>query len=550
MALPSPVAGPRVALYGRVSTAAQADRNTIDAQRVFLRDYTAKQRMSVADEYYDDGLSGSLPLEERPEGRRLLADAASGRFTTVVVYKLDRFGRDLLNTQLAVRELERCGITIRSACEDFDLSDPNGRLTFQIFGAIAEQERATIRTRTVTGRDRAVAEGRWVGGTVPMGYDIRRDAHDRAGYLVPSERLVPELGITEAELIRRIYERIRDGSTATAEAERLNLAGVLSVRRSSGNKPPGRGTAWSPQRLGTLLHRSLYRGVHVFHAKSGDIERPVPPLVDDVTWHAVQKRLKENLKMGKKFNSRDYLLRGLIRCGTCGMSYYGSLIGRREPYYRCIGITNARHVGITPRCRSRSIRAERAEEIVWAQCEYFILNPDKFETLARPKIDRSAEQIAALVDRRTELRREIAELERQKERVIDLWKRDLIDEADMEKDLKATGKSLGRKRSEVEEIEAEEAGLRAIEAHFREVLDHLRAAGRLLAEAPDIIPAELKKQVIRGLVTRVTVETHIEEDGDRETHLTGQFRIGASMCIPVSTRISPFRNAHTGRMLF
>src|SRR5215212_9529273 len=86
----------RVALYLRVSSEEQRDRETIEIQREFLAQYCELYALDVAEVYADDGVSGTVPLHERPEGARLLRDAGEGKFGTVLVYKLDRLGRSLL----------------------------------------------------------------------------------------------------------------------------------------------------------------------------------------------------------------------------------------------------------------------------------------------------------------------------------------------------------------------------------------------------------------------------------------------------------------------
>src|SRR3954469_17569877 len=80
----------RVACYARVSTEDQAERQTVAAQTDFLRRYCDLHGLPVAGMHVDDGVSGATPLEDRPEGRRLLQDAESGAFTVVLVYRLDR----------------------------------------------------------------------------------------------------------------------------------------------------------------------------------------------------------------------------------------------------------------------------------------------------------------------------------------------------------------------------------------------------------------------------------------------------------------------------
>ena len=85
-----------IALLLRVSSEEQRDRETIEIQRDFLQEYCRLYGLEVAQTYADDGVSGTIPLHERPEGRRLLEDAKEGKFSTLLVYRLDRLGRSLL----------------------------------------------------------------------------------------------------------------------------------------------------------------------------------------------------------------------------------------------------------------------------------------------------------------------------------------------------------------------------------------------------------------------------------------------------------------------
>src|SRR5579859_3507743 len=85
----------RVSLYCRVSTEDQSERGTIDSQIEFLRTYSRLYGLEVTGEYLDDGISGSVMLGDRPDGRRLLEDAREERFAEVIVYRLDRLGRTL-----------------------------------------------------------------------------------------------------------------------------------------------------------------------------------------------------------------------------------------------------------------------------------------------------------------------------------------------------------------------------------------------------------------------------------------------------------------------
>src|SRR5262245_35925350 len=105
---------PRVAIYARVSTEDQAERQTVQAQLDFLNRWADLHEFPIADVYVDDGWSGTVPLRDRPDGRRLLDDAAARRFTMVALYRLDRLGRSIHVLLDADHELERAGVTIRS----------------------------------------------------------------------------------------------------------------------------------------------------------------------------------------------------------------------------------------------------------------------------------------------------------------------------------------------------------------------------------------------------------------------------------------------------
>jgi site-specific DNA recombinase len=117
-----------VAVYLRVSTEEQRERQSIATQREFGERYTALHSLPVFKVYADDGVSGTVPLEKRPEGGQVLRDAKLGKFDQLLVYRLDRLGRDTRLILNAVAELEKLGARVRSMTEEFDTSSPTGRL--------------------------------------------------------------------------------------------------------------------------------------------------------------------------------------------------------------------------------------------------------------------------------------------------------------------------------------------------------------------------------------------------------------------------------------
>src|SRR2546422_4815844 len=136
----SPTPPQRIALYARVSTA--AGHQDPEMQLRELREYAARRGWQVVEVYTDAGVSGAR--DSRPALNRLMADACRRKFDSVLVWKLDRFGRSLRHLVNAIAELEAVGVAFVSLRDNLDLTTPSGRLMFAIIGAMAEFERSLI----------------------------------------------------------------------------------------------------------------------------------------------------------------------------------------------------------------------------------------------------------------------------------------------------------------------------------------------------------------------------------------------------------------------
>jgi DNA invertase Pin-like site-specific DNA recombinase len=126
-----------------------------------LREYADRRGWSVVEEYIDHGVSGTKA--SRPALNRLMADAQRRKIDTVLVWKLDRFGRSLRHLVNAIAELEALGVAFVSLRDNLDLTTPSGRLMFQIIGAMAEFERSLIQERVKAGLRNAKAKGKKLG---------------------------------------------------------------------------------------------------------------------------------------------------------------------------------------------------------------------------------------------------------------------------------------------------------------------------------------------------------------------------------------------------
>src|SRR5437763_2847298 len=208
----------RCAVYTRKSTEEGLDQefNSLDAQRESCESYIASQKaegwLLVPDRYDDGGFSGATL--ERPALKRLLADIEAGRVDVVVVYKIDRLSRALMDFAKLVEVFDQHNVTFVSVTQSFNTTTSMGRLTLNILLSFAQFEREVIGERIRDKFAASRARGMWMGGRVPLGYDVR----DRK--LVVNE--------TEATMVRRVFEGFVELGSATALAKALRAHGVTS----------------------------------------------------------------------------------------------------------------------------------------------------------------------------------------------------------------------------------------------------------------------------------------------------------------------------------
>src|SRR5215210_6113143 len=188
----------RCAIYTRKSTeeGLQQEFNSLDAQRESAESYIQSQReagWAAVDYRYDDGGFSGASLE-RPALRKLLADVEARRIDCVIVYKVDRLSRSLLDFARLVELFDRCGVSFVSVTQEFNTTTSLGRLTLNILLSFAQFEREIIGERTRDKMGAARRKGKWIGGSPVLGYDV----DPQGGRLV--------LNQVEAEQVRAIFQ--------------------------------------------------------------------------------------------------------------------------------------------------------------------------------------------------------------------------------------------------------------------------------------------------------------------------------------------------------
>jgi len=269
----------RCAIYTRKSSSEGLDRvfNSLDAQRQFCESYIASQAgegWKALDTRYDDGgfSGGSL---DRPAVRRLMADVAAGTVDTVVVYKIDRLSRSLIDFSSLIGRFEAHGVSFVAVTQAFNTTSSMGRLTLNVLLSFAQFERELASERL---RDKAAASrarGLWQAGPRPFGYQVERG------------RLILDEG--EAEAIRYAYRRYPKVGAARLLAQEMTAKGIL-------NKT---GMPFMKKSVTDLLRNRLYRGDLVHRGKS--VPGVHTPIVTEKSWARVQEALAVVYRIHRPF---------------------------------------------------------------------------------------------------------------------------------------------------------------------------------------------------------------------------------------------------------
>jgi site-specific DNA recombinase len=226
-----------LAVYLRVSSDEQRQQGTIETQRAAAERWLALQNITPYGWYADDGISGTVPFALRPEGARLLADAQAHHVKTVLVWRLDRFGRSNAKIYAALETLEALGVRLVSMTESFDTETPAGKAMLGMLATFAQFERDSIVQRSEEGAQRRISAGGWMGGHAPYGY--RAVGVDKDAHLDICETLIDGLAlqISEAGIIRLVFHLSADeGWTCQRIADHLNALGVPTAYTRRGQR--------------------------------------------------------------------------------------------------------------------------------------------------------------------------------------------------------------------------------------------------------------------------------------------------------------------------
>lgn len=309
----APASTNRVAIYIRVSTTHQIDKDSLPMQRQDLIAY-AKLMLNTDDYviFEDAGYSGKNT--DRPKFQEMMSQIRQGAFSHLLVWKIDRISRNLLDFATMYKELKDLGVVFVSKNEQFDTSTAMGEAMLKIILVFAELERNMTSERVTATMISRASNGQWNGGRVPYGYNYDYETKDFS------------INPIEAEIVHLIHDKYEEMRSLVRESRYLNEKGL---RTRAGN-------LWNPVSLHIILHNIFYCGDYRYNVlKEGDrqkvkdesewiiVEDHHEPIISREQKERVIAMLDTNKRLDRKRNTYQsekyvHVFAGLLYCGNCG----------------------------------------------------------------------------------------------------------------------------------------------------------------------------------------------------------------------------------------
>lgn len=515
-------------LYCRVSSDEQMDRGTIKNQIEFGEQYAKLNRATILGIFTDDGVSGVLPLEDRPGGAQLLTAIRQHPGAKVLVYAVDRLGRDVKVVVDAAYALEGMGCAVRSMTQPFDTADALGKAILALLAGFAAMEREGILARTSGGSRRKARAGGYLGGKPPFGLEVVGRGPEAE--LVLCQRLVEGMGMPLHEFCAYLYERTAAGASSPALAEELNARGISppSVLMQESIKSE-RLNLWHAPAIVRIIRNTAARGVYTYGKVSRKgttrpvgniIERPCPRMVSDELWERANARVTENRRYaGRESSELPYLLRGKIKCGNCEGAYTGQSFESGRTNKRTIKQYRCNNRARGTKCTGRAVSAD-IEEVVWQDIVQMCLNPDeiarRLQVLSGDQADPNAQLLQRIEADRKRVQEVLSRKQAEKDAMLGLFRRGRISEADLDRNLDQIEAESASLHQEVQKLESSAQRQKEKSRTRGELVDTVEQIYKQLQvhgaeEATAGVTWERRRELVEKLVRYVKVTTDSED---------------------------------------
>ena len=343
----------KAVIYARFSSDAQREQS-IEGQVRDIKKYALSNNYDIIDIYTDKAISGTT--DNRPAFQKMIRDSASGRFQAVLVWKLDRFSREIADSFVYEKKLMQNGVSLVSINENTGEGDGADYYKAILYVANAKYSK-DLRQKVSRGMKLNREKGLYCGGPVPFGYDVDKDKH----FVINKD---------EAKVVREVFKSfVSTPITANALMKQLNSKGIAC-----------RGKKFYKTMIWKMLCNEKYIGNYV-HGEER-YEGVIPAIIDKETFEKAGKKLDglRQFHTGKDHGERkriQFLLLGKIFCGECGKALVArsgtSKSGAVSRYYACP------HNNEKAPCSLRAVRKDVAESVVM-DAIFALLNDEGLKT--------------------------------------------------------------------------------------------------------------------------------------------------------------------------
>lgn len=316
----------KAALYVRVSTSHQIDKDSLPFQRQELMNYS-KYVLGIDDfEIFEDA-GYSAKNTDRPKYQEMMLRIRNKEFSHLLVWKIDRISRNLKDFTEMYDELKNYNVTFVSKNEQFDTSSAMGEAMLKIILVFAELERKLTGERVYSVMLSRAEKGLWNGATVPLGYKWSK------------ENKFPVIDENEAETVKYIYNLYEKTASSSKTAFQLNSEQVKTKR----------GGKWTAKTVGDILRNPFYIGTYRYNVKTSPnrrwkdekewvvVENNHLGLVSPEQFEKVNKMLSDNYKGNGAFqrsNINTHIFSKILYCGKCGLTLNAGLDSARKDGYK------------------------------------------------------------------------------------------------------------------------------------------------------------------------------------------------------------------------
>jgi len=474
-----------VAGYLRVSTYHQAEEgDSLNEQEKQIRKYCDFKGWNNFTFYREEGVSAKDTNRIRLQ--QLIQDIKDGKINTVVVKKIDRLSRSILDFEQLFKFFDQHNVDLISLHENFDTSSAMGRAVIRIILVFAQLEREQTSERTADIMEFRAQQGLWNGGTPILGYHFN-----------PEEE-VPKVIEEEAQLVADIFRLYIEKGSASEVATILNNKGYRNkVWVNKGGEKRG-GNKFTKFSVIPLLKREFYIG-KVRH-KDNLYDGKHQAIVDVQTFTNVQKILERNGQINRNLyqDKYDFILQGLLYCGHCHKAMTPSSAiskGKTYLYYRCLNDNDKSK----EKCPIGHVNAREIENLVIERISFLTQHQDLLAEIIEESIASSKTEIDPLEKEKKTQEAQIPKIKQKINTLVDL----ITDGANNSPSLVEKLNELENQKNQLESSIAE-IGFRINELESKVISqDVVMANLQFFNEVFNKLPANKKKEILRMLIKEI-----------------------------------------------